>query len=389
MVSWPTIQTLLFTLGPLLLPRLIGYYRSFRSGGGNGGGGGAIAIQAVPTGARRALHLLFLSALVALLSTLAVFQPENILARTQSRLQTPTHVLFRRLGGMRPLTDSDEALQAQLAASLDAKLHYLAYGPGPIQHCAFCAPDDATAYLYYAGPALVAPHLLHLAVLGLATSADVTGCAAVAGWRTPATIAGVGLGLVELYVRGSYDVRANARARQLSELDFFHWRMLLYRGVALALVDAWLAAMLYLTATNRAFLTPQRTLAHRLEVATSRLAAAHRKLHALAVTHDVAVRDPALRAAADAYWEADGRAMREVDASEEVIRALATVRARLDLPALTKEATAYADAVVDAARRVVHAGPDEARPPPSPSHVVVQTGPRKKAANARPEKAQS
>ncbi|KAL8815470.1 MAG: hypothetical protein Q9191_008466 [Dirinaria sp. TL-2023a] len=132
MVSITTLQTLLFTLGPLLLPRLISYWRTQRASAASSS---RLPITAPPARVKRSLNILFISALLFLLSTLPIFSPENILLATSSRLQTPNDVLFTRLASLRPnktLTASDELLKPRLA-SIDARCLYLTYGPDTLR----------------------------------------------------------------------------------------------------------------------------------------------------------------------------------------------------------------------------------------------------------------
>lgn len=336
-----SIQTLVFTLGPLLLPKLLSYYRSIRSSASQHG----LQIRPTPRRVRRALNLLFLSAVLAFLSSLPYFHPENIFSLTSSRLQIPTDVLFTRLSALRPLTASDQILRSKLT-SLDARLQYLAFGPGPVRDCRFCEPDEQSTFLYYALPTLVAPHLLHIALLGLVTSGGSFSGAEAARWRTHATVAGKGLAAAELYLRATHDARANnARALRPADLDPFHWRVLVYRGLAMAVLDAVLAWLLWLAATRRAFVVPP-SVSERLERSTRRLESAGQKLHALGMARNVVLRDERLRELNRRYWETEGLVMRDVFEDREVVDQVKEVLGRIDVGEVTNNAERYAEAAL-------------------------------------------
>lgn len=334
-----SVQTLLFTFGPILLPRLIAYYRAIRSSAAAHN----ISVRPVPPGIKRALNILFVVAVLALISSIAPLQPLNVFTFTNSRLQIPTDTLFNRLTSIRPLTTKDEILKSKFT-SPDARLQYLAFGPDALIYCLFCNVDEPRSFLYYAIPSILAPHLFHIGLLGLITSSLLFGPEA-AVWRTQATIAGVALAALELYLRATYDVRANATATRISELDFFHWRMLSYRGIAIATVDAFLGWMLYLSSTNRAFVKPP-SIDERLRHVTDVIELANRKLFALGITKTAASHDSTLRAAIQTYWDAESNRLKEVFEDKDVQDRIRAVEARLDMNAISLEAGRYADGIV-------------------------------------------
>jgi len=336
-----SIQTLLFTVAPLLLPRLITYYHTARASTASQ----SAPIRAVPPKTRRALNLLFLSAALAFLSTLPYFAPENIFTLTSSRLQTPTDVLFTRLSALRPPTPTDAFLRTKLV-SLESRLLYLSHGPDALATCAFCTPTTPESYTYYALPTLLLPHLLHLLVLGAATSSTLTGRAAKRKWRTPATLAALALAGLDIYALAAHDHRANARALRPADLDPFHWRMRTFRGLAVAVLDGALAYALYLSSTNRMFVTPP-SVAERVEAATRVLEATQRKLGAVGIVRNVVVRDEPWRRRAEAYWLAEGAIMREVFEEREALEAVngAVASGRVELRVVEAEAASYAERV--------------------------------------------
>jgi len=259
----PRIKSIAIFVGPILLPKAIAYYRSVRTAPLIHG----IPIRPVPRNVSRALLILFITALAFFVNTLPFFSPENIFSRTASRLQIPTDVLFTRLLGLRPtgLTPADELLRTKIN-SLESRLLYFQFGPDVIKDCQFCNAEDPNSYLYYALPGILAPHLFNLCVLALVTSGLFTGKEGGI-WRTTATIAALAVGLVEVYMVSSYKHQGNARATRLEDIDTFFWKMRIYRGVALSALDGLLGYLLYLSSTNRAFLTPP-SAAERVEAST-------------------------------------------------------------------------------------------------------------------------
>jgi hypothetical protein len=293
----------------------------------------------------RALNILFVTALSSLISTLPFFGPENIFILTGSRLQAPTDVLFNRLAARRgqDLLPSDEIMKSKFV-SLESRLLYLTFGPDVLTGCQFCKSDDPRSYLYYALPSLLQPHLLHIAILGAITSSLLFGCKAGI-WRTQATIAGLALAVAEIYLVGTYDHKQNARALRLGDIDNFYWRMRFYRGVAIAAVDALLGWGMYLSSTNRAFVTPPST-AERLEATTKVLETIHSKLRAMGIVRNTVMRDDDLRAKNEKYWVTEGKIMREVFEEREVINGVNGALTRINIQTITEEAGKYAEKVI-------------------------------------------
>ena len=157
---------------------------------------------------------------MAFCSTIPIFLPTNIFRVTQSRLQTSGGVLLTRLAAIRPITESEQNLRQVFDdGGLDARLLYARFGPSILTSCPFAHPGDidaSTTYSFYAAPALLAPHLLHLLALGVATSRSLSGIEG-SRWRTMATIAGMVLGVAEFWLIANYDDRYNARSTRLNE----------------------------------------------------------------------------------------------------------------------------------------------------------------------------
>lgn len=322
----------------MLLPRIWAWYQSSR----RKVQAQKLPIRPSPHHVNRILNILFISALIAFLSTLPYLEPENIFTLTESRLQISNEPLFNRLAHIRSPTIEDNSLKSKLV-SLDARLLYLQYGPDTIINCLFCNSDNPTSYLYYAVPSLLTPHIAHLILLGILTSPFIGGRESSV-WRTSVTITAVAFAVLNVYFVGAYDYKNNTKSLRLSEMDFFHWRMRVYRGLAFAIFDVGFAAAIYLSSTNRMFLTPFST-AERLENSAKMLQSANGKLHAIGLTRNVIYRDPGLREGMDKYWTAEGRVMGEALEQKEVVDSINSALTRLDVRRIEEEATTYAERI--------------------------------------------
>ncbi|CZS98675.1 uncharacterized protein RAG0_07302 [Rhynchosporium agropyri] len=336
-ISWGTIKSLLMLFGPILIPKGISYYRSIRNAPTIHG----IYIRPVPPHVFRALTILFVASAVFLLKTLPIFGAENIFTLTQSRIQTPTDVLFTRLSALRPagLTANDNLLRGRLN-SLDSRLLFFQHGPDVLSECTFCNADDPNSYLYYSLPSILAPHLINLVILALVTSGLLTGKEG-AIWRTTATTGAASLALLEIYLVASYQPQVNARAVRAEDLDFFFWKMRVYRGVGLAALDALLGWVLYLSSTNRAFVTPLTT-PERIEVSSRILDAARAKLNATVILRNTIQRNEDLRNMNSAYWAHEGQVMGGVMEERAVIEGVNNaLENRIDMARISADAEGY------------------------------------------------
>ncbi|KAK3371710.1 hypothetical protein B0T24DRAFT_334488 [Lasiosphaeria ovina] len=338
-LSWANVKSLLIFFGPILVPKALGWYRSLQASRAQQQ---HIPIRPLPSGVAVALTLLLSVAACFLLRTLPVLSPENVFAVTQSRLQIPVDVLFTRLSTLRPLSAADYALRHKFV-NLESRLLYLQFGPDVLAACPFCAADDPRSYLWYALPALAAPHLLNLVAIALATAPALTGHASrAATWRTPATLAAVALAVADIYLVGAYNYQRNARATRLQDLDFFFWTARVWRAAALAGLDALLAWAVYATATNRAFTAPPAP-AERVEAAARVLASAKAKLNAAGIVKNTAIRDDDLRRRSTDYWTHEVRLMRDVMEDRDVIEGVNdALLNRIDIASITRDAEVYA-----------------------------------------------
>ncbi|GAB7348049.1 hypothetical protein MBLNU459_g6084t1 [Dothideomycetes sp. NU459] len=336
------IQSLLIFFAPIAIPRALAFYRSIRAPS-------TLPTQPLSPGASRALNVLFGSALICLISTLPYFAPANIFAQTSSRLQTPTNVLFTRLSALRPLAPLDKALQAVFdAGGLEARLLYLRFGPEVLSTCPIVtdakAADSSMMYLFYATPTLLAPHLYHLGMLGLVTSTFFAGRHA-ARWRTAAIIAGLALLALDFGALATYDHGLNARAARPADVDAFFWKRRLVSRLLTCAADAALGWVVWLTATNRAFVEPAPAAEH-LENSTRALEALLNKLRGLGAVRNVVFRDTMLRSKLERYWVQEQEVMREVFEDREVVSALNEVLGAVDMGRVENDANVYVNGVL-------------------------------------------
>ncbi|KAL8874258.1 MAG: hypothetical protein Q9174_000378 [Haloplaca sp. 1 TL-2023] len=343
-VSLSTLKTLLFTLGPLALPKLIGYYRTYQARARSK----PIAVRPLPANVYTPLNILFVSCVFALIATLNNFAYENIFIATSSRLQTPNDVLFNRLSHIRPqetLSEADLLLKPRIA-SIEARLLYLTYGPSILTYCPWCLSDEPLTYFYYAFPMLLLPHILHLCALGLATSSGIAGKEGNR-WRTSAVMIGIGLAFSECYLTVTHDWKANARVFRAEDLNHFHWNMRIWRGIGIGVADAALAGLLWASSTNRMFVIPP-TSAERMEAATKVLENARGRLGALSVVRNVVVRDEGLRRQGEGYWRREGQIMSEAMDQREVVEGVrnALESGRISVTKVEEEARRFADGVI-------------------------------------------
>lgn len=258
-------------------------------------------------------------------------------------------MLFTRLEALGPLTRDDLALQTKLV-SFEARLLYMMWGPGPLANCLFCNSDDFYSYFYYALPSLLLPHLLHLALLGLATSPTLTS-PKTSRFRVLALFCASTIACADLGAASSFNHKINTSAFRLSDIDFFAWRRRVVSFLCLCFFDLFFAAFLYLTSTNR-FLVKAITPAERLEATAKALETAHGKLHAVGIARNVIMRDESLRGKMETYWEMEGRMTREIFEEREVVTGVQSALTRMDVQEIAREAGKFADGLVGGVQMV-------------------------------------
>ncbi|KAE8145286.1 hypothetical protein BDV25DRAFT_133930 [Aspergillus avenaceus] len=361
--------SLIIFFAPILIPRFLNLYRSTRV---------ALASrptpQALPPKAARALNVLFFAILLFLLLSLP-FNPHapspSIFSLTRSRLNTPTDVIFSRLARYRPgntLTEADILLRSRFT-SLGARKVYLRFGPDTLTGCQFCSLDNMQSYLLYYLPFhTLLPHIFHMVMVGLVTSAPFAGREA-ANWRNKFTVAGLAMACLDLYVVFTYDPVQSAspavRAGIVPPSSLYH-QITFMRPLAFAIFDGVCALLVYVTATNRFFFTPPSQadqVEQLVDSSLSALSGATTKLHAVSVARNAVVRDKVLKDRDDAYWRtvvAMNADMVKVDKrdpstaptsiweEEEVVRAMSRAMAGqggVDLAKLGVNAAEYVNGV--------------------------------------------
>lgn len=156
---------------------------------------------------------------------------------------------------------------------------------------------------------------------------------------------GVGLAVVECYLFGSYEWKANARAIRQEQYVHFFWRMRVFRGIVIAFADVLVAGLLWLSSTNRMFVIPP-SAAERMETALRVLENSRGKLNAVGIVRNAVVRDEGLRRKAEAYWRREGQVMGEVMDEREVVEGVRNaLSGRIQVAKVEEEARKYAEGI--------------------------------------------
>ncbi len=112
--------------------------------------------------------------------------------------------------------------------------------------------------------------------------------------------------------------------------------------MALGILDAAVAGVIWLSATNRLFATPP-TPAARVEAVTHQLLATKSRLSAVGIVKNTNLRDEDLRVRTAAYWTHEGRVMREVMEEREVVEGVNDALAkRINIQDISRDAENYA-----------------------------------------------
>ena len=308
-----------------------------------------LAVRPTPPKVAYCLTALYVVAAFFLVRTLPPFLPENIFETTQSRLQAPTDVIFNRLSTLRPnnsLSAHDLTLRSKFI-NLESRFLYVQYGPEVLSSCPFCSVEDPRSYLYYTVPGILGLHLLNLIVIAAVTSPLLAGREA-ASWRRAASLAAVATAVADLYFVSTYNHHANGRALRLEAVDFFFWNARVCRNLALAALDGLLGLLLYLSATNRAFVV-QLSPADRVLQMGRTLAGSFSRLCVLGVLKNTASRDEELRDMATAYWTHEVNLMRQVMEEREVVELINhALQTRLDMRRVEKDAENYSRIILPA-----------------------------------------
>jgi hypothetical protein len=165
-----------------------------------------------------------------------------------------------------------------------------------------------------------------------------------ARWRTYATIAGVALAGAELWMTYNYKWEVNVSVRELRHVDFFYWRMRVYRQFAFAIVDGLLACVLWLSSTNRILVTPP-TILQQIENTVQTLQSTYAQLTLLGNLRNAIVRDRDLRTAHAEYWVQEHETMAEIEREREVVDAKNIALSHIDVVKVGQAAELYVDRV--------------------------------------------
>lgn len=334
------VHSLLILFGPFLLPRLADWFNTARATSRS------VPIRPTPPRVQNALNVLFVAAIACLALSLSRFAPENIFLATQSHIRTETSVLFARLRHLRPLSEDDQVLRSKFEVNGRNKLYYLAYGPETLLNCAWCVTangNDNSNYYIYTLPKIIMPHIVQLAVLGLATSSLVG--TEGSRFRTHATMLGLATLIGEIWYMGTYDITANKRAKYLQDIDSVYWRIRFLRYIMFAVQDIGMAFVLWATSTNR-WLAKPVSIAERLEMATRVSEETLNRMRGLGLIINSVNRDPALRGVKEDYWRTEGQVMSETIQEEAVLEQINTAISKMDFNGLEGRVGEVADGIL-------------------------------------------
>ena len=121
--------------------------------------------------------------------------------------------------------------------------------------------------------------------------------------------------------------------------------MRVFRGIVVALADALVAGLLWLSSTNRMFIVPP-SAAERMETAMRVLENARGKVNAVGIMRNAVVRDEGLRRKVEAYWRREGQVMGQVMDERAVVEGVRNaLSGRIQLAAVEEEARKYAQGI--------------------------------------------
>lgn len=203
-------------------------------------------------------------------------------------------------------------------------------------------------------------HVLHLVGLGVVTSKVVYGgngsgsgsgsgaAAAARWWRNIAIMMSLGLFVAEMYTVVMYDDTPNQRSVRVSDVDFLYWKLRVYRGVAMAVIDAVLGVGMWLEATGRVSLmnAAAPSSSERVLDFAQRLEGVLVKARGVGVIRNGSVRDREMRRVVDDYWFKEDEVMKDVMEQPEVLEAQRNALRRLDPLAAGRDAERFLEYVL-------------------------------------------
>lgn len=159
-------------------------------------------------------------------------------------------------------------------------------------------------------------------------------------------MSGAAVALAECYLVGTYDFKMNAHVLRPEELDHFYWRTRTFRGIAICILDAAFAGLLWAASTNRIFAVPP-SAAERTETAIKGLEGVRGRLAAVGILRNATVRDEGLRNKAEAYWRREKQVMSEVMDEREVVEGVRNaISGRINMTKIEEDASRYADGIL-------------------------------------------
>lgn len=235
----------------------------------------------------------------------------NIYILTNSRLASPSDVLFTRLASMRPghvLNPLDEQLRERLTGTAIRKL-YLRFGPSTVIGCPFCTPADPSTYmLYHFPPNIVLPHLFNFGVLGLVTSTTIVG-PETSRWRFYVLLGSLLLAAFDAYYVITQDPIIDLNMPGPAGL---FWVLAALRPITLCVYDIFVAFVVYASATNRFLLfsgpSKDPKIIHQqindfINKSGMAMSSAATKMRATNLARNSVVRNADLKQSDDRYWQ--------------------------------------------------------------------------------------
>lgn len=252
-----------------------------------------------------------------------------------------------------------------------SRLIYLTYGLSSLLNCSFCHPTQPQTYVLYSLPVTVfLPHLIHLTVIGLATSPSIT-----SAWTTKSRftflVPSLGLLLLDIFMNTLYTPYPSLiRPADPSPVSLFTLLQLL-RPLSFCVLDAIFAFYIWAKATNRFIFFPflsdpdaaSNISSDELQMQAQELvrnmgmglSMVQSKLRAYSVAKNTVLRDEGLKGVEKRYWEevqrreGGGEVGQDIYEDEEVQEAISRVftlgNAGVDVPRARREAGAFVDSV--------------------------------------------
>jgi hypothetical protein len=174
-------------------------------------------------------------------------------------------------------------------------------------------------YLLFSLPQIISPYLLHAFILGVTTTPFLTSSRTCRNLRTYIAYA-IGLVLAaEIWILVTADGNVNSSAHDLSDVNWLHWDLHVFRYTSLSIISLFHAVAVYIIETDLV-VVPQSSMEDRVvEVGTMGEGIA-RRIKLIRVVKEVVMQSPEWRARAGDC--ASQNRISEGDVSEETRRRL-------------------------------------------------------------------